>query len=258
MLSIPDLIQRKFAENNLFLSNTRGVFYTDSSYFFHPSHAYPHLLFHKLNQNFRFGINLMQEIIISFINRFGYFGIFLLITLENLFPPIPSEVILTLGGFMTTYSSMNVPGVILFSTFGSLLGAIILYYVGRLLNQERLIALSMGPLGRILHFKTTDICRSISRFREKGNATVLYCRFIPILRSLISIPAGMCEMPQGRFLLYTTIGSLIWNTILVTLGSIVGDNWTQISDIFHKYSIFTKFVLLSVLVIFAFRHFRKK
>lgn len=200
----------------------------------------------------------MQELIVSFINRFGYPGIFLLITLENLFPPIPSEVILTLGGFMTSYTSMNVPGVILFSTFGSLLGAIILYYVGKLLNQERLIALSMGPLGRILHFKTTDICRSISRFREKGNASVFYCRFIPILRSLISIPAGMCEMPQGHFLIYTALGSLIWNTILVTLGSIMGDNWTQISDIFHKYSNLTKLALIALLVFLVFKHFRKK
>ncbi len=199
----------------------------------------------------------MQELIISFMNRFGYVGILLLITLENLFPPIPSEVILTLGGFMTTYTSMNIPGVILFSTFGSILGAIILYYVGRLLNQERLITLSMGPVGRILHFKTTDICRSISRFREKGNSSVFYCRFIPILRSLISIPAGMCEMPQGRFLIYTALGSLVWNTILVTLGSIVGENWTQLSDIFHKYSTLTKFALLLILALLVFKHFRK-
>jgi len=200
----------------------------------------------------------MQDFIISLMDRFGYVGILLLITLENLFPPIPSEVILTLGGFMTTYTTMNVPGVILFSTLGSLLGAIILYYVGKILNQERLIALSMGPVGRILHFSTADICRSISRFREKGNATVFYCRFIPILRSLISIPAGICEMSQGRFLIYTTLGSLLWNTVLVTLGSIVGDNWQQISGIFDKYSAITKILLVLFLALFLIKHFRKK
>lgn len=200
----------------------------------------------------------MQDFIISLMNRFGYIGILFLITLENLFPPIPSEVILTLGGFMTTYSTMSVPGVILFSTFGSLLGAIALYYVGKLLNQDRLIALSLGPVGRILHFSTADICRAISRFREKGNFSVFYCRFIPILRSLISIPAGISEMSQGRFLIYTTIGSLIWNTVLVTLGSIVGNNWAQISDIFGKYSTLTKFALLILLIFFLIKHFRKK
>lgn len=200
----------------------------------------------------------MQDFIISLMDRFGYVGILVLITLENIFPPIPSEVILTLGGFMTTYTAMNVPCVILFSTLGSLLGAIILYYIGKILNQERLIALSMGPVGRILHFSTADICRSISRFREKGNATVFYCRFIPILRSLISIPAGICEMSQGRFLIYTTLGSLIWNTVLITLGSIVGDNWQQISGIFDKYSAITKILLVLFLALFLIKHFRKK
>ncbi len=81
----------------------------------------------------------MQEFIISLMGRFGYPGIFFLITVENLFPPIPSEVILTMGGFLTTCTSMNVTGVILFSTLGSLLGAIILYYIGKLLNKERLL-----------------------------------------------------------------------------------------------------------------------
>lgn len=200
----------------------------------------------------------MQELIISLMNRFGYPGILFLITIENLFPPIPSEVILTLGGFMTTYTSMTVFGVILFSTIGSLLGAIILYAVGSILNQERLITLSMGPVGRILHFDTADICRSIVRFREKGTKTVFFCRFIPILRSLISIPAGICKMEIKLFLLYTTLGSLIWNTVLVTLGSIVGENWISISELFHKYSNLTKIGLLILLAFFLYRHFRRK
>ncbi len=200
----------------------------------------------------------MQDFIITFMNRFGYIGIFLLITLENIFPPIPSEVILTLGGFMTTYTNMNVPGVILFSTLGSLLGAIVLYYAGKILNKDRLIALSLGPVGKILHLDTADICRSIARFQEKGNFSVFYCRFIPILRSLISIPAGISEMSQGRFLIYTTLGSLIWNTVLVTLGSMVGENWAQISNIFDKYSTLTKLALLAFLVFFLIKHFKKK
>lgn len=200
----------------------------------------------------------MQEFIISLMDRFGYLGILFLITLENLFPPIPSEVILTLGGFMTTYSSMTVFGVVVFSTLGSVLGAIILYYVGKILNQERLIALSLGPVGRILHFSTADICRSISRFREKGNISVFYCRCIPILRSLISIPAGICEMEPTPFLLYTTAGSLIWNTILVTLGSILGNNWAQISELFAQYSTLTRIALIAFFALFLLKRFRKK
>lgn len=200
----------------------------------------------------------MQEFILSLMNRFGYIGILLLITLENIFPPIPSEVILTLGGFMTTYTDMSVPGVIFFSTLGSLLGAICLYYAGKILNQDRLIAFSMGKAGRALHLNTADICRAVTRFREKGNFSVFYCRFIPILRSLISIPAGMCEMEQGRFLLYTTLGSLLWNTILISFGHMVGENWKSISDTFQRYSAFTKILLLCLLIFFVLKHFRKK
>ena len=99
----------------------------------------------------------MQELIIEFINRFGYIGVFLLITIENIFPPIPSEMILTFGGFMTTFSSMNLWGVILSATIGSVLGAIILYILGRALNPNRLERLFSSKLGKILRLKKDDI-----------------------------------------------------------------------------------------------------
>lgn len=195
----------------------------------------------------------MQEFIISLMDRFGYPGILFLITVENLFPPIPSEVILTLGGFMTTYTSMTILGVTIFSTLGSLLGAIILYGVGKLLSSERLMYLASGPVGRILHFKPEDISRSVENFHKKGTKSVFYCRFIPILRSLISIPAGMCSMKPSLFLLYTTIGSLVWNAVLITLGSIVGENWTQITDLMSRYSGLTRVVLIGLLAFLLFR-----
>ncbi|MDR2888224.1 MAG: DedA family protein, partial [Lachnospiraceae bacterium] len=99
----------------------------------------------------------MFSLIILLMDQFGYWGILLLITIENLFPPIPSEVILTFGGFLTTCTQMTVPGVIAFSTIGSMIGAVILYLVGRLLNRERLIAFASGKGGRILHLKPVDI-----------------------------------------------------------------------------------------------------
>lgn len=200
----------------------------------------------------------MQEFIISLMDRFGYPGILFLITLENVFPPIPSEVILTLGGFMTTYTSMSILGVVLFSTFGSLLGAIILYCAGKLLNEERMIRLVSGKVGRILRFHPEDVCRSMEWFQKKGNKTVFICRFIPILRSLISIPAGMSKMEPTRFLIYTTAGSIIWNAVLVVLGSIVGENWTQISEIFGKYSFVTRLILLGTVALFFYKHYAKK
>ena len=99
----------------------------------------------------------MEEAIIQIMNSWGYLGIFLLIMLENIFPPIPSEVILTLGGFMTTYTNLKIVGVILVSVLGSTLGAIILYLVGRIFNKERLERIVEGKIGKALHFKKEDI-----------------------------------------------------------------------------------------------------
>ena len=99
----------------------------------------------------------MEEIILSIMNQFGYIGVLLLIAIENVFPPIPSEVILLFGGFMTTYTELNVIGMIIFSTLGSLIGAIVLYYIGKILNKERLKKIVSGKVGKILRLKNEDI-----------------------------------------------------------------------------------------------------
>ena len=133
----------------------------------------------------------MQEWIVHLTNTYGYFGILLLIFLENVFPPIPSEVILPFSGFLTTCTNMNVFGVIIYSTLGSVLGAIVLYGVGYILNQERLERILDGKVGKILHFKKQNVEKTMAWFRRYGIATVFFCRCIPMVRSLISIPAGM-------------------------------------------------------------------
>lgn len=201
----------------------------------------------------------MQEFIVSLMGKFGYPGIFFLITIENLFPPIPSEVILTMGGFLTTCTPMRIFGVILFSTLGSLLGAIILYYIGKLLNKERLMRLVSGRTGRLLHLHAEDIENAAVWFERKGGKAVFFCRLIPILRSLISIPAGMSEMNQIKFLLYTTAGSLLWNTVLVVLGSILGESWMLIAIVLKRYSAITKIALgISALSILFYFHRKKR
>ena len=197
----------------------------------------------------------MQEFIISMMNQFGYIGVFLLIAIENIFPPIPSEVILLFGGFMTTYSKLNIVLMIIFATLGSLIGAIVLYYVGKILNKERLKKIVSGKIGKILRLKNSDIDKADQWFDTKGNKTVFFCRFVPIVRSLISIPAGMSEMPMGKFLLYTTVGSLIWNTVLIILGAIVGENWTSILNIFDTYS---HIVAILLIIIFIYIFYKKK
>ncbi len=193
----------------------------------------------------------MQEIIISFMDQFGYLGIMLLVALENVFPPIPSEVILAFGGFMTTYTSLHVIGVIISATIGSVVGAIILYLIGKLLNKERLINIVSGKVGKILRLKPKDIEKADRWFDERGNIAVFFCRFVPIVRSLISIPAGMSDMPLRSFLLFTTIGTLIWNTVLVILGSKMGENWTKIVDFISEYASITLVVLVVAFIAFV-------
>lgn len=185
----------------------------------------------------------MQNLIISLVDQFGYWGIMFLIAVENIFPPIPSEVILTFGGFLTTYTSLRVWGVIYFSTLGSLLGAVVLYGVGKIFSKERLMKIVSGKLGKMLRLKAEDIEKAENWFGRKGYKTVFICRCIPIVRSLISIPAGMSGMPLGKFFSYTTAGTLIWNTVLVTAGSLVGENWAKAAAWMDTYSHITLIAL---------------
>ena len=152
----------------------------------------------------------MDHWILEIMSSYGYLGLALLIMAENLFPPIPSEIILTFGGFMTTYTRMHIPGTVLSATVGSVGGALILYQAGRFLSPDRLDTLLSGRLGRILHLKKADIQKAADWFDSRGNYTVFFCRFIPIVRSLISIPAGMADMALGRFLWMTVAGSFLW------------------------------------------------
>lgn len=198
----------------------------------------------------------MNNFIINIMNKYGYIGILFLITIENIFPPIPSEVILTLGGFMTSKDGVNMSlfGVIMYSTFGSMIGAIILYYVGYIFNKDRLLKIVRSKVGKILCLKESDIVKSDSSFNKNGDLTVLYCRFIPIVRSLISIPAGVNKMKFSVFLLYTFIGSLIWNTVLVSLGKLVGENYMVVAEVFSKYS---KVILILLICLIVYKIIKK-
>ncbi|ATW23505.1 DedA family protein [Candidatus Formimonas warabiya] len=196
----------------------------------------------------------MQEIIIGILNQFGYIGIFLLITIENVFPPIPSEVILTFGGFMTTYAKMKVWGVILAATAGSVMGAIILYVIGRVFHTERLERLFDSKLGKLLQLKKEDVERAEKWFLKRGNKAIFFCRFIPIVRSLISIPAGVARIKFSSFLTLTIIGTFIWNAVLVFLGRIAGNAWETIVHYVDIYAMIAAafFALVAILIVAIF------
>lgn len=200
----------------------------------------------------------MAEALIHFLNQFGYLGVTILIALENIFPPIPSEVILTFGGFMTTYTKLTLSGVIACATAGSVIGAVVLYELGYLLTNEKLNRFLYGRLGRLLHFNRDDVEYTMDWFRKKGKYTVFFCRCVPIVRSLISIPAGMAKMPWASFLAMTAVGSAIWNIVLVSLGRLAGQSWTIISDAINTYGHILKLICLAAAAAYIFYLFFKK
>lgn len=200
----------------------------------------------------------MQAWILEIINGFGYLGIFLLIAAENLFPPIPSEIILTFGGFLTTCTMLQPWGVVAAATAGSVAGAVILYAVGRVFSPVRLEQWLGGKVGKALGFKKGDVQKAASWFQKKGKSTVLFCRCIPIVRSLISIPAGIAGMRWLPFLSMTAAGTFLWNVLLVFLGAFAGESWGRIAGCFDTFSGVTFLVLgiLFVIGVLCFLHKR--
>src|SRR3954449_4450919 len=153
------------------------------------------------------------------VDTLGPVGVGISILLETVIPPIPSEAVLGLAGVLINQGRMSIVPVILFATLGSVLGALFLYYVGRALGPRR----SHAFLDRLPLVETQDVDRTFAWFERHGRWAVFLGRMVPIVRSFISVPAGVVRMPLGRFVLLTAAGSLIWNTVLVSLGVAAGD-----------------------------------
>lgn len=169
-----------------------------------------------------------MEFATRIIEALGYPGIILVVLMENLFPPIPSEVILPFAGFMTRTSSLTVPGVIFASTAGSVAGGLILYGLGLWFGAER-IERFVERYQRYLTVTPAHVRRAQEWFGRYGVPTVFFCRMVPIMRSIISIPAGLVRMNLLTFVALTIIGSLIWNGVLVGAGALLGASWPLIS-----------------------------
>ncbi|MEU8319316.1 DedA family protein [Nonomuraea sp. NPDC048881] len=166
----------------------------------------------------------MTDWLIALMENLGAFGAGLAIMLENLFPPLPSEVILPLSGFTASQGELDLLDVLVCTTLGSVVGALALYGVGALLGRERTLAIA----AKLPLVKVTDIEKTEAWFLRHGRKTVFFGRMIPIFRSLISVPAGVERMPLVTFTLLTTAGSAIWNTIFVLAGYFLGENWSLV------------------------------
>ncbi|MFI7461979.1 DedA family protein [Nonomuraea sp. NPDC049646] len=166
----------------------------------------------------------MTDWLIALMENLGAFGAGLAIMLENLFPPLPSEVILPLSGFTASQGELDLLDVLVCTTLGSVVGALALYGVGALLGRDRTLAIA----AKLPLVKVTDIEKTEAWFLRHGRKTVFFGRMIPIFRSLISVPAGVERMPLVTFTLLTTAGSAIWNTIFVLAGYFLGENWSLV------------------------------
>ncbi len=166
------------------------------------------------------------------MDTLGAPGAGLAIALENLFPPLPSEVILPLAGFAASTGQMSLIAALLWTTAGSVVGALALYGVGALLGRDRTVALA----GRLPLVKVADIEKTEAWFLRHGTKAVFFGRMIPVFRSLISVPAGVERMPLPVFLGLTTLGSALWNTAFVCAGYLLGDNWAEVTTVVSAYS----------------------
>ena len=160
------------------------------------------------------------------IQSFGYAGVAFLMLAENLFPPIPSEMILPLTGFLVDRGELGCVPTLLVATAGSLTGALALYALGRWGGRGLILR-----YGSVLRVKESDLDRADDWFDRSGGAVVLFGRMVPGVRSLVSIPAGLSEMPLCRFVLLTALGSGVWNTLLIGSGWLLGENWSQVAGV---------------------------
>lgn len=196
---------------------------------------------------------MINDLLSAFVNwakdvieAVGYPGLAFLITLENVFPPIPSEGVLPMAGFLAGEGKMNLFIAIFAATVGSVIGALILYGLGHWFGEDRVRAL-VRRWGNWLGVSERDVDKADAWFDRYGGLAVMICRVVPIVRSLISIPAGLRRMPLTTFIFYTALGSGVWNTLLIGAGWILGDHWERVAD----YVDYFEYVAIVAVIIFA-------
>lgn len=171
----------------------------------------------------------MVEWITNTMNSLGYWGIGLLMFLENLFPPIPSELIMPLAGFTVAQGKLDFALVVLAGVLGTVIGALPWYYIGKIFGEQRLKSWA-DKYGKWLSISSKDIDKAMGWFNRHGGKAVFICRLVPGVRTLISLPAGICNMHLVPFLIYSTIGTTLWVGFLTYAGYALGDNYELVDE----------------------------
>ena len=191
------------------------------------------------------------------IDAIGYPGIVIVMAIENIFPPIPSELVLPFAGALSAQGEMNFWFAVAAGTAGSLIGAIVLYAVGYFAREAGVRSL-VTRYGKFLFISETDLDRAAEWFERYGELIIFFGRLIPIIRSIISVPAGYTRMNPIRFILYTTLGTTLWNLILTYAGRVMGENWEEILAFMETYQYATLAILILAVVAFFVWRIRQK
>ncbi|PHK49641.1 DedA family protein [Staphylococcus edaphicus] len=198
----------------------------------------------------------MEQILTDFISTWGYAAITILILLENILPFIPSEIILTFAGLMSVKSDLSIPLLFIISTIASLVGLLVLYYISRLVSEARLYRF-VDKYGKWIKLKGKDVARANNWFKKYGPFAVFICRFIPVLRVLITIPAGINRMNVVVFAILSLIGTTIWNFALIYLGKMLSGSWDVLMNGIHTYSYIMYVIIMLAVIWFIYRLFKK-
>ena len=196
----------------------------------------------------------MAEWIANTMNSLGYLGIGLLMFLENLFPPIPSELIMPLAGFTVSQGKMAFIPAVISGVVGTVLGAFPWYFLGKIVSEDRLEHLA-DRYGKWISVSSKDIAKANRWFNKHGGQAVFFCRLVPGVRTLISLPAGINNMSIIPFIIYSTIGTLLWTLLLTTAGYQLGENYTLVEEYIDPVS---KIVLVSLVIWFIIWVVRKR
>ncbi len=199
----------------------------------------------------------MVEWITGIMNSLGYWGVGFLMFLENLFPPIPSELIMPLAGFMVSKGEWNFGLAVFAGVVGTILGALPWYYAGKLVGESRLRQLA-DKYGKWITISGKDIDKANDWFTRHGGMAVLLCRLVPGVRTIISLPAGINAMPLFPFLLYSTIGTTAWVLLLTGLGYLLGDHYDKVDEYLGPVSKLVALGLLSAFAVFVIKRQRSR
>jgi membrane protein DedA with SNARE-associated domain len=194
--------------------------------------------------------------IIGIMERLGYLGIALLMFLDNVFPPIPSEIIMPSAGYSASQGTLTLMGVIMAGSIGSMLAAALLYWIGYQFSHAAIFRF-VDRYGKYLFIKTEDVKKSLLWFEQYGHRIVFFGRMVPAVRSLISIPAGMSRMPFWKFMLFSSLGTIIWTTFLACVGFYFGENQAFMQQIFSQVGYVIFAIVIMVIGIIWYKRNKK-